>query len=302
MASYDDQDIRKGIRLMFSSAPDSTEQLRSLLEDAIRAKYGTSRSLGKIVNPSAKQSYTPAEDELCIVSDNSNSDKMDADEDDDEAQEYYMMEDLACSVCKSITVSKGNRLTECKDCQKMYHQECHSPPILDKYVDDSGSWSCSSCKPVVPEPTKQSYFKSGSSGKSLRASPSLPTSSSSKGTSQKSEPPSHLKRQGSSGGSSSTSSGSTSKSSGSAGISASLQRSNSSSSAKESGLKRSRPSSPAAKGSSSSKTYSSSGSGRISSPSSVPSPTSSTSAAGKRLENMKKKAATKLQEKRKHSK
>jgi len=44
-----------------------------------------------------------------------------------------------------------------------------------------------------------------------------------------------------------------------------------------------------------------SSSGKISGFSGVPSPTSS-SAADKRLQNMKKKAASKLQEKRKHAK
>lgn len=43
-----DPDFAKGLRLMFSSSNDSTEMLRALLEDAIRAKHGTSRSLGNI--------------------------------------------------------------------------------------------------------------------------------------------------------------------------------------------------------------------------------------------------------------
>lgn len=43
-----DPDFVKGLRLMFSSASDSTDLLRAMVEDAIRAKHGTSRSLGNI--------------------------------------------------------------------------------------------------------------------------------------------------------------------------------------------------------------------------------------------------------------
>jgi len=49
MATVDlDPDFSKGLRLMFSSAKDSTEMLRAMLEEAIRAKHGTSKSLGNI--------------------------------------------------------------------------------------------------------------------------------------------------------------------------------------------------------------------------------------------------------------
>ncbi|XP_059480240.1 integrator complex subunit 12-like isoform X1 [Neocloeon triangulifer] len=308
-----DPDIRKAIRLMFSSAPDSTDLLRAMLEDAIKAKHGTSRSLGNVVTASSK-----SDSEMCIIldrdSENSGSEK-DPDDDEVQALELEMMEeDLKCNVCKEMNVTHGNRLIECTECHELYHQECHSPTILNKEIDDPRkTWYCSSCKQATAEAVKQTTIKAlspGPGGKSLRSSPNLmkdPLATNTKPVPAKSSEMTSLfkrsERAGSSGASSSSASSSAAKTSGLAAMAASLQKSGSTSSKSSSG-KNSGPDSPA-KSSSSSKSYSSSlgsGIGKISSSSSVPSPTSSNAAADKRLQNMKKKAATKLQEKRKHAK
>jgi hypothetical protein len=39
-------DFVKGLRLMFSTSRDAPDALRTMLDEAIRAKYGSSKSLG----------------------------------------------------------------------------------------------------------------------------------------------------------------------------------------------------------------------------------------------------------------
>lgn len=39
-------DFVKGLRLMFSTSRDAQDSLRAMLDEAIRTKYGTSKSLG----------------------------------------------------------------------------------------------------------------------------------------------------------------------------------------------------------------------------------------------------------------
>lgn len=43
--------------------------------------------------------------------------------------------------------STNNKLVECVDCQKYYHQQCHFPPITEMDLNDPRFvWYCSSCE------------------------------------------------------------------------------------------------------------------------------------------------------------
>ena len=83
--------------------------------------------------------------------------------------------DLACVVCKQIDYLPGNQLVECQECHSLYHQECHKPPATQQEISDPRSiWYCAKC-------TKNMKKISSKSSKSVSASgsrPCVPTASS----------------------------------------------------------------------------------------------------------------------------
>ncbi|KAF4523195.1 hypothetical protein B566_EDAN002454 [Ephemera danica] len=334
-------DFVKGLRFMLSSSRESVESLRSMLDDAIRTKYGSSKSLGSFQHKlKLDEEYTSQ-----ILTERNSEDSSSSKEDvEGELNLDMMEEDLACTVCRGMNVGPRNRLVECFECHSLYHQECHRPVIAEQDVSDPrNTWYCSACSRSIHKPTetatsstgsskqstsssksssssKQTYKSSGQSGSS-RDSPTNPKSSSSSSSRSEaaSEKSSLFKRTDKV--SSGSSSGSSSKSvpAGLAALAASLQPSKSSSSNTSSSHKSSSSSSSgfasgstsSSKSSSSSKDIhssssskafsSSSGSSGQSSKGAPSSPTLSGINADRRLQIMKKKAA-KLQEKRKHSK
>lgn len=87
------------------------------------------------------------------------------------------LEDLVCVVCRRIDLSAKNQLIECTKCNALYHQECHTPKISDSELSNGqeSSWCCNACKP-----TKLKTIVAGSSpSKSTYSSPSSGSSSSS---------------------------------------------------------------------------------------------------------------------------
>lgn len=122
-------DFVKGLRLMFSTSRDAPDALRTMLDEAIRAKYGTTKSLGtfqptKIKVESLNVKWVILQQRDCIFnyaiilkveeeyssshilternSDDSCSSK---DDDDDGGLDLEMMEeDLACAVCGYINL------------------------------------------------------------------------------------------------------------------------------------------------------------------------------------------------------
>lgn len=210
------------------------------------------------------------------------------------------LEDLMCLVCHSMDVSARNRLIECAECHSLYHQDCHHPRISDSDANEQEfSWCCSSCKEKIKSASLASPAKSSSSHSSSSSSSSSYNKPS---AGSKSYEPSSL----------STVINPTSSS---AGSSSSKVKSSSSSSKHTS----------SSKVSSSSHTHSGSGSGRdrerdrdistgggtsggsggsnggSSSGKSTVTPSINIISADKRLQNMKKKAAAKMQEsRRKH--
>lgn len=50
-------------------------------------------------------------------------------------------------VCRTSFSSTMNKLVECVDCHRHYHQDCHFPPITDMDLNDPRLvWYCSTCE------------------------------------------------------------------------------------------------------------------------------------------------------------
>ncbi|KAL5006669.1 hypothetical protein ScPMuIL_015475 [Solemya velum] len=71
---------------------------------------------------------------------------------------------ISCVVCRLFDVTSSNKLIECQECHNLYHQECHKPPVVEQDVDDPRFvWYCTRCvknmkkmaqsKPTKPKPT-----------------------------------------------------------------------------------------------------------------------------------------------------
>ncbi|CAK9301710.1 unnamed protein product [Gordionus sp. m RMFG-2023] len=52
---------------------------------------------------------------------------------------------IKCVVCKKAHSDVTNQLIECQDCHSFYHQECHTPIVLDDANDPRFVWYCKSC-------------------------------------------------------------------------------------------------------------------------------------------------------------
>ncbi|XP_043279773.1 integrator complex subunit 12 isoform X2 [Venturia canescens] len=164
-----DPQFIQGLRLLHSSNKDSADQLRSLLDEAIKQKYGLTKMLCNVLH----KKYTMEEP---VLSDHSSSgsskksksssskhsskssksgspeDRVSRDtppdilQSDDNLALEILEDDLTCVICKGMDVGARNRLVECVDCHSLYHQECHVPPIQDSQIDVPRLiWYCSNC-------------------------------------------------------------------------------------------------------------------------------------------------------------
>nr|CAD7607126.1 unnamed protein product [Timema genevievae] len=164
----------RAIRLLNSNtAKDAEEQLKSMLEEAIKQKYGNTKSLGNLVIEkeslvkrdscisSSRKDDTRKELEKVDLGGNSqpgsrrgsgDTSRQQSPEivdlDDDDFALGILEDDLTCVVCRGMDVTARNQLVECIECHSLYHQECHQPPVAD--VNDVRSvWYCSSCTKVI---------------------------------------------------------------------------------------------------------------------------------------------------------
>ncbi|XP_015113539.1 integrator complex subunit 12 [Diachasma alloeum] len=163
-----DSHFVQGLRLLHSSNKDSVDQLRSLLDEAIKQKHGLSKMLCNVLH----KKYTMEEPVLSDHSSTSSkrsksssssskhshkSSKSDSPEEliartppdlliSDDPLGEILEDDLTCVVCKVMDVGARNRLVECADCYALYHQECHTPHIPDTQIDAPKTlWYCSNC-------------------------------------------------------------------------------------------------------------------------------------------------------------
>ncbi|XP_006559224.1 integrator complex subunit 12 isoform X3 [Apis mellifera] len=165
-----DPQFTQGLHLLHSTNKDSAEQLRALLDEAIKQKYGPSKMLSNVLH----KKYMMEEP---VLSDHSSSSKKskssssssskhsskssknnspvnlptrdtppDIIQTDNTLALEILEDDLTCVICKGMDVGARNRLVECLECHSLYHQECHVPHILDSQIDVPGLvWYCSNC-------------------------------------------------------------------------------------------------------------------------------------------------------------
>ncbi|XP_046747600.1 integrator complex subunit 12 [Diprion similis] len=165
-----DPQFMQGLRLLHSPNKDSAEQLRSLLDDAIRQKHGPAKMLCNVLHKkytmeepvlsdhssgSSKKSKGSTTSSKHSSKSSKNSSPInlpshdtppDILQSDDTFALEILEDDLTCVICKGMDVGARNRLVECVECHSLYHQECHTPHILDTQIDDPRLvWYCSNC-------------------------------------------------------------------------------------------------------------------------------------------------------------
>lgn len=187
--------LKKAVTLLQSSHANSAAELRLLLDEEIKKRYGADKTLTN--NISKKQledeanfpgrAVTPppqpveAEEVINLVNSPAKtiSDSPDTIADSDDAvsgaggagtagamlsttaeDEANLKEfgDLNCCVCGEMMFTATNRLIECSRCGALYHQECHKPPITDEEASEEQghNWQCDNCA------TKPTTSKTGS--------------------------------------------------------------------------------------------------------------------------------------------
>ncbi|XP_054725897.1 integrator complex subunit 12 [Anastrepha obliqua] len=167
--------LRKAIRLLYSPHPNSAAELRLMLDEAIKQRYGPelmisnnmSKNLieleanfpGRAATPPPPQEHPqtmeqdPNVDEVINLTGSpaktiSDSPDTILDSDDgahvgstmltggDEDVNLKEFGDLNCAVCGEMVFTATNRLIECSSCGTLYHQECHKPPITDEETSE----------------------------------------------------------------------------------------------------------------------------------------------------------------------
>lgn len=166
----------KAFRLLFSDDPDSADQMRAMLDEALRQKYGTHKTLTSVLpkklmaEESSTSEHQPPSPSLEKTEDLESEDSNHSP--DNELNELNILEDdLLCVVCRQMMQGDGNRLVECQECHGLYHQECHQPPINETEIpvnDPRLAWYCATCK--------KKLNKAISSMKNHKPVVSLPTS------------------------------------------------------------------------------------------------------------------------------
>ncbi|XP_034936215.1 integrator complex subunit 12 [Chelonus insularis] len=184
-----DPQFVQGLRLLHSSNKDSMDQLRTLLDEAIKQKYGLSKMLCNVLHKKYTIEEPVLSDHSSCSSKKSKSSsssskhsgkfsKSDSIEEiaprdtppdllqSDDPLAEILEDDLTCVVCKGMDVGARNRLVECADCHALYHQECHSPPIQDSQIDiPKHIWYCSNCIKIYQPPKEKGSPKPSSESK-----------------------------------------------------------------------------------------------------------------------------------------
>lgn len=186
MATTDSIDpyIVTALKLLHSSAPDSAEKLRTMLDNEISKNHDKTKLISNILTKkqlndeknapgSGFKKHKPKKPEEVkvvptptpevIIDDDSGDEKKS--EIDDDLEDYS---DFTCVTCRQIDSSANNQLFECIECHLLHHQLCHIPKISNDTNLDS--WICSTCKGKKEKEgsskSTKSYESSSSSGSS----------------------------------------------------------------------------------------------------------------------------------------
>lgn len=167
--------LKKAIKLLHSSNPTSATELRLLLDEALKLRFGPDKMLSKNMSqrmvddeanfPGRATPQPPAQamaaDEIINLTNSPDkvpSDSPDTIADSEDGSGLAMsgvvntgdtgdFGDLNCCVCGEIVITATNRLIECSKCGALYHQECHKPPITNEEAaeDQENIWQCDTC-------------------------------------------------------------------------------------------------------------------------------------------------------------
>lgn len=181
------------IKLLHSSAQDSAEKLRIMLDNEISKNHEKSKLITNLltkkqlndeknapgsgfkkhkpkkpeeVKMSVRQP-TPDPEVIPILDDDESSTEKKSEIDDE--MDYS---DFTCVTCMKFDSSANNQLFECIKCHLLHHQLCHIPKISSE--TNTETWVCSSCK------EKKEKESSTKSTKSYESSSSSSSNSSSK--------------------------------------------------------------------------------------------------------------------------
>ncbi|XP_065362547.1 integrator complex subunit 12 [Calliphora vicina] len=176
--------LKKAVTLLHSSHANSATELRLLLDEEIKKRYGTEKTITNSLSKKQMEDEVnfpgraatpppqPVESEEVInlihspAKTISDSPDTIADSDDgisgaggllsttaEEETNLKEFGDLNCCVCGEIRFTATNRLIECSKCGALYHQECHKPPITDDEASEEQghTWQCDNCigKPIT---------------------------------------------------------------------------------------------------------------------------------------------------------
>ncbi|XP_068153483.1 integrator complex subunit 12 [Drosophila tropicalis] len=160
--------LKKAVKLLHSSNSTSASELRLLLDEALKVRFGpdkviTNNMSQRMMDDEANfpgRVATPPQpictDEIINLTNSPDKDSVDTIGDSDDGLSAGIVNtgdtgdfgDLNCCVCGEMVFTATNRLIECSKCGAMYHQECHKPPITKEEAadDQEQTWQCDTCQ------------------------------------------------------------------------------------------------------------------------------------------------------------
>lgn len=189
--------LSAAVKLLHSSASDSAEKMRMILEAEILKNHDKNQTLsGKLTKKQmtdllqqeskavgsgfkVKRQKTKKVEDLKIetppvINENQQiikirDDEESSDEDEDASTSAAMLlDDLTCKICRQMDNTANNPLLECNDCNQLYHSVCNNNT---KIPSDTSTFVCSVCKSKKDKEGSQkstkSYDSSASSSSSI---------------------------------------------------------------------------------------------------------------------------------------
>jgi len=187
----DDSYLIAAIKLLHSSAPDSAEKMRNMLNTEILKNYDKTKLVENHLSKKQVDSLIHQEtkavgsgfklkkqkakkiEELkltttSMISENQQiiktDDPADDSSDNESSSAMDLLTDLTCVVCRQMDNSANNQLFECIECHQLWHQLCHSTKIPNDA--DQNFWICSSCKKKEGSSKSVKSYESSSSSSS----------------------------------------------------------------------------------------------------------------------------------------
>lgn len=190
-----DSYLSAAVKLLHSSATDSAEKMRNILEAEILKNHDKNQTLsGKLTKKQmadllqqeskavgsgfkVKRQKTKKIEDLKIatppvINENQQIIKIRDDTSDDEDEDAstsaaMLLDDLTCKICRQMDNTANNPLLECTDCNQLYHSVCNNTKI----PSDTSTFVCSVCKSKKDKEgshkSTKSYDSSASSSSSI---------------------------------------------------------------------------------------------------------------------------------------